>query len=57
MTFDEVRSELGEPHEKLVGDRSTSWRYYVRSSFSPFINGFFAIEFDRNGRMISYWIP
>jgi hypothetical protein len=58
MTFDEVRNAIGEPHKKWSNfDGSTSWRYYVPSSFSPIEDGFFGVEFDANGRMVGDWIP
>jgi hypothetical protein len=58
MSFDEVRRALGDPHEiERNHDGSTSWRYRVRSSFSPLEEGFLGIEFGLDGRMTGTWIP
>jgi outer membrane protein assembly factor BamE (lipoprotein component of BamABCDE complex) len=58
MTFEEVRNAIGDPHEMFSNhDGSTSWSYYVPSSFSPIEDGLFTVEFDAKGRMTSYWIP
>jgi hypothetical protein len=58
MTFDEVRTALGEPHEEFSNhDGTTSWRYFVPSSLSPIMDGFLGVEFGREGHMTGSWIP
>ena|ERR1022692_4510926 len=50
MTPDEVRAAIGEPHDRRLNkDDTSSWLYYCRSSFSPFIDGCVDVVFDSRG--------
>ena len=52
MTFNEVRTTLGDPHEiQMKGDGSIYWLYYARSTLSPFIDACVCIDFDHEGRV------
>jgi hypothetical protein len=56
MTADEVRAAIGTPHEIVpcnMAEGATTWYYYTDS----FAFGFFGVNFNADGRVISSWIP
>ncbi len=53
MTADQVRADLGEPHEKIPPNRAEEgefWVYYTSWTTT------LCIQFDREGRVQGQWI-
>lgn len=53
MTPDEVRAELGKPHEMSRNQNGESWYYYC----DPVGGTILSVQFDRDGKVTgTYWV-
>jgi hypothetical protein len=51
MSMEEVKANLGDPHEHFRGHEGERWFYYV----APFGIGYWGIDFDTDERVVSIY--